>query len=167
VTLAAAVAIAEGVRGFVGQPPTVKWPNDIRYGSRKLCGILCELATEEQRIGHLVVGVGLNVNSASLPPELGATSLRLERGSPVQRVLVLASVLAALERWLDRWQAEGAAPVLAAWLELADWLGQPVSVRQGNQQLRGVALGLDQRGGLRLRLEDGREQVVVAGDLTI
>jgi BirA family biotin operon repressor/biotin-[acetyl-CoA-carboxylase] ligase len=166
-TLAVAVAVAEGVRGFVGRPPAVKWPNDLLYAGRKLCGILCELVTEEQRIKHLVVGVGLNVNSEGFASGLNATSLRLERGSPVQRALVLASVLAAMERWIERLQDDGPAPVLEAWLALCDWMGQAVSVRQGDRQLRGTALGLDERGGLRLRLEDGSEEVVVAGDLAL
>lgn len=170
-SLAAAVALAEAVRGFLGRPPALKWPNDLLVGGRKLAGILIEMEAEPGRLAHLVLGIGLNVNAASFPDELAerATSIRLERGSPVRRAPVLASILHALERWVDRLEAEGPAPVCAAWLELAELVGRQVTVTvsAGAEPLHGIALGLDERGALRLELADGRVEVVTAGELTL
>ncbi len=169
-SLAAAVGLAEGVRGFVGRPPLVKWPNDLLYDGKKLAGILVELSAEPGRLRHLVLGVGLNVNSTAFPSELAtrATSLAVERGTPVRRGLVLASVLGALERWIDRLFTDGPEPVIEAWLGFAkDWIGQTVTVSLGRERVRGVALGLDARGALRLRREGGREEIVSAGDLEL
>jgi BirA family biotin operon repressor/biotin-[acetyl-CoA-carboxylase] ligase len=169
ISLAAAVAVAEAVRGFLGHPPSLKWPNDLLCGGRKLGGILIEMQAEPGRLRHLVVGIGLNVNTVSFPAELEgrATSLRIERGTRVRRAPVIAALLHALERWVDRVESEGPAPVIAAWLELADLIGRQVSVSvgAGGEPVRGVALGLDPGGRLRLQREDGRIEVLHAGEL--
>jgi BirA family transcriptional regulator, biotin operon repressor / biotin---[acetyl-CoA-carboxylase] ligase len=167
-TLAAAVGVAEGVRGFVGRPPTLKWPNDVLYDGRKLCGVLCELSVEEGRVRHVILGIGINVNTEQLPSDLDhATSMQRARGEAVRRSLVLASVLGALERWIDRLISDGPRPVIEAWLTYADWIGQPLTVSTPQGELQGVALGLDERGALRLRRADGSEISVTAGDVSL
>jgi BirA family biotin operon repressor/biotin-[acetyl-CoA-carboxylase] ligase len=168
-TLAAAVGVAEGVRGFVGNPPKVKWPNDVLYRGRKLCGILTEMSAEVGRIDHVVLGIGLNVNTIGFPDELidCATSLRAERGRPVRRSQVLVSVLGAVERWFEVLVREGAGPVIEAWTALADFLGRTVVVQLGERQTTGVALDLDPSGALRLRREDGTVEIVNAGEVTL
>jgi BirA family biotin operon repressor/biotin-[acetyl-CoA-carboxylase] ligase len=168
ITLAAAVGVAQGVRGFVGQPPVVKWPNDLLYGGRKFCGILVELNAEPLSINHLILGVGINVNVTRFPDELAsrATSLRIERGSPLKRTAVLASVLNRLEPWIDRLVQQGPTSVIEAWSELAPWLGQTVTVHQPGGQIRGVAVGLDPDGALLVQCDTGQQRVV-SGDLEL
>jgi BirA family biotin operon repressor/biotin-[acetyl-CoA-carboxylase] ligase len=165
-SLAAAVGLADGVRGFVGEPPTVKWPNDLLYRRRKLAGILLETPGAAR---HVILGVGLNVNATVFPDELGAstTSLQLERGSAARRAAVLASVLNSLEDWIDRLVADGAGPIIEAWLGLADWIGQRVVVRQPEGDLSGVAVGVARSGALRIRTDDGEEREIVAGTVEL
>lgn len=94
-TVLAAQAVAEAVGG------DVKEPNDVLLGGRKVAGVLGE-ASE----GRVVLGIGVNANQAAdqLPPAtLPATSLRLERGAPIDRAELLAAILAALERRYDAW----------------------------------------------------------------
>ena len=167
-SLAAAVGLARGVAPFLSDAPTLKWPNDLLVKGRKLCGILVEMSAGARTINHLVVGVGLNVNVTGFPEELAgqATSLRLEAGTALPREEVLASVLNELEPCFQRLFDEGAAPIIQAWQEHTDWLGQRVTVSRPGGVVSGVAEGLDGAGGLRLRLEDGTEEVVVAGDVT-
>lgn len=168
ITLAAAVGVAEGVRGFVGQPPVVKWPNDLLYGRRKFCGILVELNAEPMSINHLILGVGLNVNVTRFPDELAgqATSLQIERGSPLKRAAVLASVLNRLEPWIDRLVQQGPSSVIQAWSELAPWLGRTVTVHQPTGLIRGIAQGLDAEGALIVEGDHGQQRVI-SGDLKL
>jgi BirA family biotin operon repressor/biotin-[acetyl-CoA-carboxylase] ligase len=99
-TVLAAEAVAEAVEG------RVKEPNDVLVGGRKVAGVLGE-ASE----GRVVLGIGVNANQAAgqLPQatRLPATSLRLERGRPVDRAELLAAILAALERRYDAWLSAG------------------------------------------------------------
>lgn len=167
ISLAAAVGVAHGLARFFDRPPTVKWPNDLLCDGRKLCGILVEMAAELDRVIHVVVGVGINVNQRRFPGELEpiATSLARELGRTVSRPAVLAAVLAGLESWLDALLAGATERVLDEWTQLADWLGQRVTVLSANQQLRGIALGIDRDGALRLRDDRGEEHRVLAGDV--
>ncbi len=166
-SLAAAVGLAAGLTPFLPQPPLLKWPNDLLVRDRKLSGVLVEMSASATRVNHVVLGLGVNVNLHQLPAELAelATSLRLEAGAPVDREEVCASVLNHLEPWIERLVECGPAPILAAWEERSGWLGRRVTVSRPDASFSGVALGLDPSGALRLRLDDGTEKVVVAGDV--
>ena len=76
----------------------LKWPNDLLIDGKKVCGILTEMNAEATQVRYIVVGIGINVNQASFPPELGATSLRMVTGSEWSRVEVVAALLKSLDR---------------------------------------------------------------------
>jgi BirA family transcriptional regulator, biotin operon repressor / biotin---[acetyl-CoA-carboxylase] ligase len=175
--LAAAVGLREGIApALPGGPEAhariarIKWPNDLLVGGKKVGGLLLELRAEANRVRYVVLGIGINANQAHLPDPVAATatSLRLARGGePVDRALLLAALLRGLERWIDTLLDEGRDPVLAEWHRHADRLGETVAVRSGGGTVRGVAVGLDPSGALRLRLADGSETTVLAGDLEV
>ena len=99
-SLVAGGAVAEAVRA-AGVEPTVKHPNDVLVGGRKLAGMLAEA-----RDGIVVLGIGVNVlqTAAELPE--GATSLRLE-GAIIERPQLLADILALLENAYAGWITGG------------------------------------------------------------
>lgn len=167
VTLAAGVAVAETLESH-GAAPSLKWPNDVLAGGKKIAGILAEMASVKDRVEHLVVGIGVNLNALEFPVELAAiaTSLRRERGGrPVERAAFAAALCARLEHWYQRF-VDGGAPVVAAgWRRRAAFLGARVRVTAGRDALTGVAEALDDEGALLLRLDDGRLERVIAGEL--
>lgn len=166
-TLAAGVAVAEAVNSL-GVPASLKWPNDVVVEGRKLAGILTEMSTRGTRIEYVVLGVGINVNSAVFPPDLAAiaTSLRRERGGdPLERGTVLRAALSALEPWIERFVAEGAAPIARAWKQRARLLGRHVRVLADGQPLSGVARDVDDEGALLLEADDGRRYRVISGEI--
>jgi len=87
-----------------GLEPTLKHPNDVLIGGRKVAGILGEAGE-----GRVVLGTGINVNvpADELPVDvqIPATSLLAETGGPVDRIELLVELLAALERRYDSWLA--------------------------------------------------------------
>ena len=95
-SLVAGGAVAAAVRA-AGAEPTVKHPNDVLVGGRKLAGILAEA-----RDGVVVLGIGVNVLQTSDGLPEGATSLRLE-GARVPRPQLLAEILERLERAYAGW----------------------------------------------------------------
>jgi BirA family biotin operon repressor/biotin-[acetyl-CoA-carboxylase] ligase len=76
-------------------------------------------------------------------------------------------LLNRLEHWIERWQSDGFADVLEQWVRRADWLGSPIKVRFGPDELTGTALGLTADGGLRLRDEKGHERTIHCGDVSL
>jgi len=103
-TVVGAEACAEAIRTMTGLEPTLKHPNDVLIGGRKVAGILGESAE-----GRIVLGIGINVNipAGELPAEVRtpATSLLIETGGPVNRIELLVALLVALERHYDAWLA--------------------------------------------------------------
>lgn len=95
-------AVAAALETEAGVTPTIKFPNDVLIGGRKVAGILAE-ASE----GRVVLGIGINVNQTTdqLPRDAQTTptSLRIEAGAEIDRARLLAAVLARLEREYDDW----------------------------------------------------------------
>jgi BirA family biotin operon repressor/biotin-[acetyl-CoA-carboxylase] ligase len=169
ISLVAGVAVCTAIRDWC--PASIKWPNDVIAGDRKVAGILAELEGADPS-PVVVLGIGVNVNAGAddFPPELRekAGSIRLACGAPVDRAQVAARLLAEVERWYDRWARDGFAPVAAAWRALAPCVGRPIRVAQPGDTVReGLVVDIDDDGALRLRDADGREHRVVAGDVTV
>jgi BirA family transcriptional regulator, biotin operon repressor / biotin---[acetyl-CoA-carboxylase] ligase len=157
-TLAAGVAVAEGIAQATGLQGELKWPNDVHCAGRKLAGILAERGAD-----HVVLGFGVNVLQAMYPAEVRsrATSIELELGRPVDRALVLAECLAALAaRYGDLNDGrEGA--VMAAWrLRAASMLGRRVEWDVAGACQRGLAERVDEDGALLVRTETGLVRVI-------
>jgi len=103
-SLVAGNAVTAAIVEVTGLEPTIKFPNDVLIGGRKVAGILAESSD-----GRVVLGIGVNANQTSeqLPDEAQTepTSLRVEVGEPVNRAQLLAAILLQLERAYDAWTA--------------------------------------------------------------
>jgi len=126
------VAVAAAVRSATDVAATLKWPNDVLVGDRKLAGILAEQSPAGDAV---VVGVGLNV---ATPPDalprsptgLPATSLLVE-GAQVARERLLSEILGTMERWYLAFRADpdpARSGLLAAYRAACGTLGAAVRV---------------------------------------
>ena len=148
-TIAAGVAVADGVRSATGLEVQLKWPNDAHVNGRKLAGILAEGAPS-----YVVLGVGINVLPAAYPPEVArlATSIEAELGRSVDRGLLLAECLAALAARYGQVTDGDARGVVAAWRErAASTLGRRVEWEAGGRSRIGLADDIDEDGALLVR----------------
>lgn len=171
ITIMAAVVAAEGIERATGLRPTLKWPNDILLDGKKLCGILTEMAADPERIDWIVLGMGCNVNPQALPDDIAdiAISLRMALGRKVDRAELAAAILESLETWHDRLVKRGAAAILDAWRAGPNILGRTVTVHPPPPAapVTGVAEDLAGDGSLLLRLSEGKERLILAGDLVL
>jgi BirA family biotin operon repressor/biotin-[acetyl-CoA-carboxylase] ligase len=167
-TIAAGVAIADGIRDATGFLAVLKWPNDVcarptgadRAG-RKLAGILAE-AGQSAGSSHAILGVGINVRAAEYPPPVSAraTSLEVELGRPVDAGELLARCLVALRARYDGLRAGRAAELLQAWRAYAQPLMEhPVEWNGRDGVERGVVQGIDDSGALVVRTAAGVSHV--------
>jgi len=162
-TLAAGVAIAEGVEAATGLAADLKWPNDLLASGKKLCGILAEGGG-----ASVVLGYGINVLESAFPPELRdrATSLQTELGRVVERDAVLDETLAALSRRYDDLVDGRFDAILDAWRRRAPRASGAHVAWTTNQGTRsGITAGIDDRGALLVRIED-RVERIVSGELS-
>ena len=156
------MALVEGVRDVTGLAATLKWPNDLFVGKRKLAGILAEGAGDA-----VVVGYGINISGASFPSDLAerVTSLESELGRGVDRPRVFAETLCALSRrYADLLEGRFDA-ILDSWRALAPAAQDArVSWTTPAGAQSGVTAGIDDRGALLVRTTNGIERFV-AGEL--
>lgn len=169
-TLLAGGAIAAALRKL-GFPAEVKWPNDVllRVGGapRKVAGVLTEASSESGRIAHVVVGIGLNVNTEAFPPELAAkaTSLRIASGGQrLTRRPVLAGLLLSLHDAYEQFGASGPAAAIALWEAHAN-LGTRCRGQGERGPVEGVTVGVAPDGALLVRDDAGAVHRIVAGEV--
>jgi BirA family transcriptional regulator, biotin operon repressor / biotin---[acetyl-CoA-carboxylase] ligase len=129
-----------------------KWPNDVLIDGRKIAGVLLESETvAPERLSFVVVGVGVNLTVAPQGTEFPATSIMEEGFGEVVAEVMLEGFAAHFRSWNMRWQAEGFAPVRAAWLGAgAIARGEPIRVRLDALGLCGRFLDIDHEGNLLL-----------------
>ena len=168
-TLLAGGAVAEALASL-GFAARVKWPNDVMLrgeaGARKVAGILTEATTVGDRIGHVVIGVGINVNAQAFPEELvdKATSLRLVRGRPLPLAEILARVLASLETAYNAFRTSGPAAAISLWEAHAERFAR-CKARVDDRDIEGVALGVLPDGSLQIRDDDDVIHRIVSGEV--
>lgn len=170
VTLVAGMAAAKGIRAVTGLDAGIKWPNDVVVQGRKVCGILTEMSTEEESIRHVVVGMGINVNTEAFPEELleTATSLKLEAGAPVKRSPVIAAVAEAFEDYYSRFLETCNMELLKEeYNGLLVNRGRIVRVLDPGKEYQGKALGIGSDGSLLVEREDGKVETVISGEVSV
>ena len=160
--LAAGLAVAEAVETF-GLSAGIKWPNDVWIGQRKVAGILVEAAAD-----FAVVGIGLNVNPTSFPPEVSqiATSLSLEASQVFSRAEVLGAIIRQFS--VRRPQIGRDFDDLLDAVRLRCVLsGKRVSLSTVNGPRIGVVEGMAAGGELLLRTENGLERLIQADEVRV
>ncbi len=159
---------ADSRQPIAGQRVGLKWPNDIQIDGRKLCGILCEMRAEGERVRHIIAGIGLNVNLSvtDMPPEIAAiaTSLSIAAGHTFDRLKVLDDILASLDRTYRQWLDEGFPSLLPAIAAFDVLHNRPVTIERGSTTLHGIACGIAPDGALFVRHDDGTIEPVYSGD---
>ena len=118
---------------------------------------------EATRVRYIVVGVGINVNQASFPNELHATSLRLATGSEWSRVELVAALLKSLHREYRQLLevADARESILRRFAESFSWVeGKAVRIEENGSTFEGTTEGLDSRGFLQVRTSKGMQTVL-------
>jgi BirA family biotin operon repressor/biotin-[acetyl-CoA-carboxylase] ligase len=163
-SLAAGLAVGAAIQQVDSRVSVdLKWPNDVLIEGKKVCGILTEMNAEATRVRYIVVGVGINVNQASFPQELPATSLRLATGREWSRVELVAALLKLLDReYRDLLEdPEARQSILRRFAENSSWVqGKAVRIEENGSAFEGMTEGLDERGFLQVRTSKGMQTVL-------
>ncbi|WP_302768686.1 biotin--[acetyl-CoA-carboxylase] ligase [Anaerotignum lactatifermentans] len=169
-TLLCGLATAEAIEAETGLSAGIKWPNDILINGKKAVGILTEMDCEMSEVHFVIPGIGINVNTASFPPEIAdiATSLYLECGKTVSRRRLVHKVLERLEEHYETFLRTGSfATMLEDYRKHCITLGKEVHVL-GREPFFAEALDITPEGELLVRRADnGKEEVVFSGEVSI
>ncbi len=163
---AGALAAADAIRETGGLRSVLKWPNDVLYEERKLCGVLAE-ARHGRRL-DVFLGIGINIKIApDMPDEIRAIATSIEEagGAIPTREALLAALSAALEGWARRAAADPDG-LIGEWRSRLTTLGRRVTLAAPAGTVTGEAVDVTDHGELVLRLDNGSTQAFSAGDVT-
>ena len=101
-----ALGVCDALTEASGEVFSVKWPNDIYHGDRKICGILIENSLEGVRIGRSIAGIGININQRRFVSDApNPVSLAAITGRDYDLVLLLDDVCRAIITRFDSYEA--------------------------------------------------------------
>lgn len=167
ITLIAASSIIKAIKKTCGLEAKMKWPNDIFIGGKKVCGILTEIKAQPDRMDFLVLGMGINVNTPlkKLPQE--GTSLKVESGRDISRSELLRAVLLEVEADYIKFKKCGFSALRGQCRELSLVIGENVKIEEHHKSIQGLAVDIDEKGALTIKLKDGTLKRVFSGDVVL
>ena len=167
ITLIAGIAVAKVIRRL-GLDAKIKWPNDVLIHGKKVCGILTNVITRDDKVDFAVVGIGINANVdiSTFPKELheSATSLKEELKNEVSMEKIIKDLLYELEINYESLKEGKFAHLLNEWKKLSDTIGKKVKIKIETEVIEGNAVGINKDGTLILKLEDGSLRKIIAGE---
>lgn len=151
------VAVCRTMEDF-GLSPSIKWPNDVFVGGKKICGILIENAFSGERVSRSVVGIGVNVQN-DLPEQLQgiATTMKAERGDPPDTEEVKKRLIFHLQ---ERYP-------LSDYVAYLTFLGRKIVLVRGGERCVVTAKAVDEKGRLIVENGAGRVEAVAAGEVSL
>lgn len=167
ITVATAVAVCRAIEKLTDKKPQIKWVNDVYLDGKKICGILSEGVTdfESGSIESIVVGVGVDCTTSEeiIPEELRGIigSLGAE---DVSRNRLAAEIAAGI---LDSFENLGDREIIDEYRKRSLMFGREISFMRGNEKLCAKVTGINDAGGLLVRLNSGEDLVLSSGEVTI
>jgi BirA family biotin operon repressor/biotin-[acetyl-CoA-carboxylase] ligase len=185
-TALGSLAVCDALKNRYHLPAKIKWPNDVLVGEKKVAGVLVEAQWTGDRLGSLILGIGINISPASIEDaeahepvlRFPATCVDKELGRSLDRTELLYAVLAGIMRWRPRLIT---ADFLRAWeANLAyrdEWVQvipsgntgelSPIDGKTLSPLQEGQVIGLSNDGSLKLRTRTGEIQSLQFGEVRL
>lgn len=160
-TTLASVATAKAIERLAGVSPGIKWVNDLYLGERKICGILTEALPAPGGVDALI-GIGVNLTTDDFPGELAGVAASVGRDVP--RYPLAAAIAGELMELASDPDPLG---YLGEYRARSMVLGRRILCLRAGEGVPATALAIDDAGGLVVRYDDGREETLTSGEISI
>ena len=127
----------------------IKWPNDLIVDGKKLSGTMAETVSLDDRVG-IVMGIGMNVN-APVETDQPATSLVEITGRNWDLKTIRNQIISHFQTALQM----SFASLIPYFETLLAFKGDVISCHRKNQVIKGILMGIDPSGGLRIKNDQG------------
>ncbi|EEP94083.1 Biotin--[acetyl-CoA-carboxylase] synthetase [Yersinia aldovae ATCC 35236] len=167
-SLVVGIVMAEVLRKLGAEQVRVKWPNDLYLNDKKLAGILVELTGKTGDAAQLVIGAGINLTMReSITNVINQHWINLqEAGVNIDRNKLTAELLSELRLAVVKFENEGLSAFIPRWREMDNYLDRPVKLIIGDQEIFGIARGIDEQGALLLD-QDGIIKPYIGGEISL
>ncbi|WP_159567721.1 bifunctional biotin--[acetyl-CoA-carboxylase] ligase/biotin operon repressor BirA [Budvicia diplopodorum] len=167
-SLVIGIVMAEVLHKLGAADVRVKWPNDLYLNDCKLAGILVELTGKTGDAANVVIGAGINLSMRD--PDASVVNQRWanlsDGGVAIDRNLLVATLLSTLSETLKQFEQQGLAPFISRWSRLDNFIDRPVKLLIGENQIHGIARGIDKQGALLLE-QDGVVKPYIGGEISL
>lgn len=144
----------------------LKWPNDVFISGKKAAGILLETTGQESA----VVGIGINVSKGSVPDELKEEAVSIEHEAKcfIPRRWLLVRFMKNFGGWYRRFTRGEFAAILDQWKAYSSmWDKTPIWVTESRARRAATTCGLSDTGGLKILTGEGKQEILLAGDVSV
>ena len=165
-TSAVAVAVTDVMDSHLGVCAQIKWVNDVYLYGKKVCGILAESFTYDDR--HFVaVGVGINLATEDFPTELKGIAGSLGVSSDRQSRMELAALIGARiwDVFADMRRTDRS--FIERYRRRSMVIGEEISFTENGAVREGRAVAIDDDGGLMVETCDGESVTLCSGEITV
>lgn len=173
-TLLAGVSVVKAISKLYNTDKArIKWPNDLLFDGKKICGILSEMKLDEHgMVDYAILGIGVNVNlhDEDFPEALKntATSLKIACGMDISCDVVLQHILDELSLLYEEWLLDGPDKMLDEWKAYSCTLGSRVLVKDDDKIIfEGLAADINPQGALMVRNTEGIQRSFDFGEISI
>ena len=166
-TFAAAVSVAKAIRKTAKLNALVKWPNDVLTGNKKICGILTETIFGGEN--YALIGIGANINQKKFPASISnkTTSLAIETNKRYKIKKISKGIMKEFSKLYSQYERNNYNNIIAEWKRYSHTLGRKIKAKTMNKTYTGKAIGVDEDCNLILKLNNGKIQKIIEGDIFI
>ncbi len=167
-TFAAAIAVVKSIKKIANLNTNIKWPNDVNYNGKKLCGILTEVVFGKDN--HVVIGIGVNVNQTRFPNEIKgiATSLKIIKRKTIDIKKLRKTVIEEFTKLYTNYYGKNKLNNISKiWKRFCDTINKNVTVITKTKKLKGKAIGVDENCNLLLKIKNNKVMKIIEGDIRV
>lgn len=168
-SLVVGVAVVEALESLGVDGVKLKWPNDLYYQDKKLAGILVEMSGQAGGAAHLVIGMGMNLMMREGETTIDQPWTTLEQvidGQAIDRNRLAGCFIQAWQKALADYERQGMGEFVERWNRIDNFLGRPIKLIMGPNEIRGICRGINQQGAVLLETDQG-VQSFIGGEISL
>lgn len=167
-TFAAAIAVFKSIIELTGIKTSIKWPNDLLYKDKKLCGILTEGVFGKE--SYVIVGIGLNVNQNTFPDKIKntTTSLKIINKNTLDIERLARKLNEEFFNLYENYYNKNRfASILEIWKKNCNTINKKATITTKTKKLQGKVIGIDKDCNLLLKMKNNKVVKIMEGDIKV
>jgi len=166
-TFIAAVSVAKTIKKISKLNSKVKWPNDVMVNDKKICGILTETVSRNEK--YALIGIGVNINQKKFSKNIAneATSLKIETNKNYNINKIIEIIINNFNSLYKYYNNENYNKIINIWKIYSHTLGKSIKVKTLSGSYIGKAVDIDENCNLILRLNNGGIKKIIEGDIFV
>lgn len=171
ITQVCAAAVALSLEEF-GIDAQIKWPNDLMINNKKICGILTEMESSNNKVNYVVVGIGINVNNSysDFPDEIKniASSLKIETNNEFQKSIIAAKIMNNFEILYHEFvKNNNFKKSLDVCRKKSNVIGKNINLIKNKDITAAKAIDIGNDGELIVQYENGEIDSIISGEISV